>query len=146
MADAGKPCPFCGNKRTHFQIDASADGVGRYMRLECSACGCGTRQVHFYEDDPELRQELRERWAKRPTLELWRPIATAPKDGTTVIVGRDMGDFGFVRGHARFEGRDGAFASGWISHGFSEHLGNLGLAHPTHWMPLPAAPAAQGSA
>ena len=70
----------------------------------------------------------------------WRPIETAPKDGRTVIVGRDMGDFGFVRGYGRFEGAPGAFRGGWISHGFSEHTGDLGLAHPTHWMPLPPPP------
>lgn len=70
----------------------------------------------------------------------WQPIETAPKDGTTVIIGRDMGDFGFVRGYGRFDGKDGSFLSGWISHGFSEYHGNLGLAHPTHWMPLPEPP------
>lgn len=71
----------------------------------------------------------------------WQPIDTAPKDGTTVILGRDMGDFGFVRGYGNFDGKEGSFVSGWISHGFSRVHGNLGLAHPTHWMPLPKPPA-----
>lgn len=70
----------------------------------------------------------------------WQPIETAPKDGTTILIGRDMRDFGFVRGYGRFEGTDGAYISGWVSSGFIDPPGNLGLAHPTHWMPLPPAP------
>lgn len=70
----------------------------------------------------------------------WQPIETAPKDGQTIIVGRDMGSFGFVRGYAYFEGVPGAFVSGWISNGFTDPPGNLGLAHPSHWMPLPTRP------
>jgi hypothetical protein len=75
----------------------------------------------------------------------WQPIETAPKDGTTVILGRDMGDFGFARGYGYFEGGDGSFVSGWISNGFSEYPGNLGLAHPALWMPLPPPPAARAA-
>ena len=67
----------------------------------------------------------------------WQPIETAPKDGATVIVGRDMGDFGFIRGYARWEGE--GHVAGWISCGFDPISSNLGLAHPTHWMPLPPA-------
>ena len=70
----------------------------------------------------------------------WRPIETAPMDGTTVIVGRDMGSFGFVRGYGRFEGKPGSFISGWVCNGFTDPPGNLGLGAPTHWMPLPAPP------
>ena len=70
----------------------------------------------------------------------WQPIETAPKDGATVIVGRDMGDFGFIRGYARWEGE--GHVAGWISCGFDPISSNLGLAHPTHWMPLPSAPKA----
>ena len=70
----------------------------------------------------------------------WQPIETAPKDGATVIVGRDMGDFGFIRGYARWEGE--GHVAGWISGGFDPISSNLGLAHPTHWMPLPSAPKA----
>lgn len=70
----------------------------------------------------------------------WKPIETAPMDGKTVIIGRDMGDFGFVRGYGHFEGARDSFVSGWISRGFNEIHGNLGLAHPTHWMPLPNPP------
>ncbi|MES2950244.1 MAG: hypothetical protein V4858_17005 [Pseudomonadota bacterium] len=74
----------------------------------------------------------------------WQPIETAPRDGSTVIVGRDMGSFGFVRGYGRFEGDPRSFLCGWISSGFTDPPGNLGLAYPSHWMPLPP-PLARGS-
>lgn len=73
----------------------------------------------------------------------WMPIDSAPKDGTLVIIGRHMDGFGFVKGYGRFEGSPGAFCSGWISCGFDAVTGNLGLAHPTHWMPLPKPPEAK---
>lgn len=46
--------------------------------------------------------------------------------------------------HNVYYGREGDFVSGWISIGFTDPPGNLGLAHPTHWQPLPAAPEATG--
>jgi hypothetical protein len=70
----------------------------------------------------------------------WQSIETAPKDGTRVLVGVDTGDpWGFVRGHGRYENY-GKFVQGWVCRGFCDPPGELGLAHPTHWMPLPAAP------
>lgn len=69
----------------------------------------------------------------------WRDIASAPKDGTPIIVARRHDTFGWVRGWATWEGE--GIVSGWISRGFSEVPGNLGLAHPTHWQPLPLPPA-----
>ena len=71
----------------------------------------------------------------------WQPIESAPRDGTTIIVGRDMGHFGFVRGYAHYVGTPGALVSGWISRGFTDPPGELGLAHPELWMPLPPPPA-----
>jgi len=67
----------------------------------------------------------------------WRPIETAPKDGRSIIVGRDMGDFGWIIGTSHWADIQGI--SGWISRGLGLY-GELGLAHPTHWQPLPAAP------
>lgn len=65
MSDELKPCPFCGQARARFTTEPSTDGVGKYMRLECIDCRSGTMPFHFYEDDPELRQHLRDRWNRR---------------------------------------------------------------------------------
>jgi hypothetical protein len=70
----------------------------------------------------------------------WQPIETAPKDETVIILGRRMHDFGFIRGYGYFEGKPGSFLSGWITTGFDPVMSNLGLAAPTHWMPLPKPP------
>lgn len=78
---------------------------------------------------------------KQPSAGGWQPIETAPRDGTPVIVARHMDEFGWIRGWARWAGGDG-FVSGWVSYGFDPVMGELGLAHPTHWQPLPAPPAA----
>ena len=101
-------------------------------------------------------KELTEKWNRRVALSVaqeappkaqpmseWQPIETAPKDGVVVILGRWMDEFGFVHGYGHFEGRPSAFVSGWITHGFDPVMSNLGLASPTHWMPLPPPPEAE---
>jgi hypothetical protein len=73
-------------------------------------------------------------------VEDWRPIESAPKDGTTVLIGRDMGEpWGFVRGYGHWEGFRGI--EGWLAYPIFEIPGVLGLGNPTHWTPIPAPPA-----
>lgn len=73
----------------------------------------------------------------------WRPISEAPKDGTPIIVGRRDISFGWIWGTAVWF--DHAGVAGWISRGNgSEVADGLGLANPTHYMPLPAAPQSEG--
>lgn len=69
----------------------------------------------------------------------WQPIETAPKDGTTILITREMEMFGWVRGYATYQTISG-IGGGWVSHGFGV-FGELGLGNPTHWMPLPDPPA-----
>lgn len=74
----------------------------------------------------------------------WRPVETAPKDGTTVLVGRHMDGWGWVVGygyHVVHAVTGGVAIKGWISKGLNDPPGELGLASPTHWMPLPVGPA-----
>ena len=75
----------------------------------------------------------------------WRPIETAPKDGTRILVckakdvdGNPMGDsFGlFVQRAEWWEG------DGWIVYCSLVHEPQC-FFDPTHWMPLPAAPEAK---
>lgn len=68
----------------------------------------------------------------------WQPIETAPKDGTPVIITRHDETWGWVLGWGEYF-QQGKIV-GWVSRGFREPPGELGLAHPTHWMPLPEPP------
>lgn len=80
-----------------------------------------------------------------PPLPVWQDIATAPKDGTRVLLGRfvdgDKRD-GYIAVDRYRRSQDGVGYIGW---------GKFNTQHwpPTHWMPLPAPPPAkqsQGSA
>ena len=86
----------------------------------------------------------------------WRPIETAPRDGTAILVARLNLAMGWVVGHARWERQATGHADalmfgtrprvieGWLSRGFTDPPGNLGLSMPSHWMPLPAPPTTKG--
>jgi hypothetical protein len=76
------------------------------------------------------------------TPEGWQPISTAPKDGTKIHVARYVEGYGWILGISRYE--QVGVIGGWISTGLGI-FGELGLAHPTHWMPLPAPPVTRGS-
>ena len=105
-----KPCPFC-----------ESTDLRKTMSVKCMGCGA---------------QANANLWNNRPTIEAqsaWMPIETAPKDGSRIVVGRDMGPWGFVRGIAHWEDIRGI--SGWVTTAaFSEPPGVLGLGDPTHWL------------
>lgn len=72
----------------------------------------------------------------------WRPIETAPKDGRTILVFKYTPPGWSIVGLAFWFGGDSGI-QGWMSYGIPQlasEPNTLGLAHPTHWMPLPAAP------
>lgn len=62
----------------------------------------------------------------------WRDIASAPKDGTEILV-FDEGAL-YITSWLDDEGHDGVRRSGWYDNGFVEPP-------PTHWQPLPPPPA-----
>jgi hypothetical protein len=66
----------------------------------------------------------------------WQPIETAPKNGTVILVYRNLDgrqQMGTAYWGAPFS------ASGWITKGTAGNT-DMGLLAPTHWMPLPAPP------
>lgn len=67
----------------------------------------------------------------------WRSIDSAPKDGTLVLLYREMSPWRVV-GYGKWVNDFGI--EGWLSYGFNDPPGNLGLAAPSHWMPLPTFP------
>lgn len=70
----------------------------------------------------------------------WRPISSAPKDGSTAIIGGadcGTGEGFWSDGKECYGHRGGA---GWFWEGDRSRLLIASNAHPTHWQPLPAAP------
>lgn len=61
----------------------------------------------------------------------WRPIDTAPKDGTSILLGHR---------HAAFDGYWSDEAGGWVN-GQTNRYDELLTYEPTHWQPLPTPPA-----
>ena len=62
----------------------------------------------------------------------WRPIETAPKDGTQVLLARSDG----IVGCGRWEDVRGVYL--WVGE-WSSDTKDVGL-KPTRWMPLPEPP------
>jgi hypothetical protein len=101
----------------------------------------------------EIAQEIVKRWGEQqrtpgqsPDLagliaealaaerEAWRPIETAPKDGTAVLLFRQL------------DGSDGYWLVGWWQEAdagwfWGSHKLLREAMAPTHWMPLPTPPA-----
>lgn len=73
-----------------------------------------------------------ERLAGERGGEAWRPIESAPKDATCILVGHDEAVFS-----AWWE----ESANGWVD-GTTDLYEEYRTYEPTHWMPLPALPAA----
>lgn len=60
----------------------------------------------------------------------WQPIETAPRDGKPILLGHE---------HAVFSGYWHQRYQGWTD-GSCDQFGDFWIAHPTHWIPLPAPP------
>jgi hypothetical protein len=58
----------------------------------------------------------------------WRPIETAPRDGTRVLL------------HRHGQGRWSTFVGAWSDHDRVWHDADSLFRDPTHWMPLPESP------
>ena len=74
----------------------------------------------------------------------WRPIETAPKDGTTIILGSESGwsDAGFWMGNPKenYWGK-----TGWYAEDDRASILTAKPVQPTHWLPLPEPPKFCGS-
>jgi hypothetical protein len=147
MADELKPCPFCGDDGIVRQCG------GRDRKLvQCDICGIS----HFSWQDRPIeysllaRAEAAEQLAEAAASQLraavdayeraegklaWRPIETAPKDGTHILLsapGRvTCGEWIVPNGP---DWDDEPLWGSWDGN-FSEEN------PPTHWQPLPAPPA-----
>lgn len=81
----------------------------------------------------------------------WQPMALLPRSikesGETVLLARWMSEgWGWVIGYGHWEGDPDGIVAGWLSFGFSDPPGNLGLGHPDKWMRIPRpAPPTEGA-
>lgn len=91
--------------------------------------------------------------ALRDALDGWQPIATAPKDGRTLLLGyfNSHGKWRTMRGQwmsadyiaENWEEPDNG-VEGWHETSVeADETPNCWYTEPTHWMPLPAAPSAK---
>lgn len=142
MIDAVKPlpCPFCGESAERVDIPAidpreggSPDAGGSY--IACTKCGNSTK-IYFGE-----KEGLLESWNRRTPPAGWKPIETAPKDGTRIlmwdaeftewkIVQWDIGEPSILCGDEKY----------WVTDSEGPNPDNHIVENPKYWMPLPAAP------
>ena len=66
----------------------------------------------------------------------WRPIETAPKDGTRVLLLNDLREFGSDRVIVEAMWRTASQSAWWSCPVRGGYIGE----NPTHWMPLPEPP------
>lgn len=140
MSETLKPCPFCGGEAVLEEVSTETPttfSVGCNSDTEPNCMGYQSLTTFARRCDAITAWNTR---AEKPGE--WLPIASAPKDGTVILVARHMGSFGWIRGYAHWEDFRGI--SGWISNGLHEPYGNLGLAEPSLWQPLPPAPETTG--
>ena len=137
-----KPCPFCGGAPVDRAIEAhthsapiKALGIPDHPGSHVVECSCGAGLI----DD--TREEVVTRWNRRAASpeggETWRPIETAPKDETDVLLYFPLTELPqywdriiiarFHDGHWVWQGR--------AVRGYSDAY------QPTHWQPLPDPPA-----
>jgi len=97
---------------------------------------CGYIRDDLYESLKAENERLRTELDKRK----WQPIETAPRDGTRIIVNQSNTMFHkFAEVHW---GQAPNYKIGWVGH---DNEGTYLSKNPTHWMPLPDAPAADAA-
>jgi hypothetical protein len=67
---------------------------------------------------------------------MWRPIETAPKDGTRLYLAHSQAAFdGWWEDDVWGDGTEG----GWVD-GSADRYDEPVILHPTHWLPIPELP------
>jgi hypothetical protein len=95
-----------------------------------------------YEEFAKLREWCKKEYAPIfiNELRIWRPIATAPKDGTYVIIGgpSQHADTPIQSEICRWEVMGLDHQEGWWSYSNSNWFAREGKLDATCWMPLPS--------
>jgi len=123
------PNPSCGSDMVNVSYNSELEA----LKVTCRMCDAASGWH-------KTTGNALAAWAKMGAWRNggWRDIATAPRDGTRIYVAKLDDTFGWVRGISRWVDFKGI--SGWVSMGLYDPPGDLGLARPTHWLPLPEPP------
>ncbi len=131
---------------------AKGDGITERERLIREGLSLdSTGRQHYCEESNYLIGVIDTiRWDRKlmRDREAWQPIATAPTDGTLVMIGRESKEWGgFLRGIGYYSSTplgDAGDVVGWVSTcascAFNRIDGFLRIGHPTHWRPMPDPP------
>lgn len=129
--DDGGLCPECRKKQDAANALEEMAGEVERLRIEKVAGG------HAESVPEEVESFSRTPAADPAPVCEWKPIETAPKDGTEFIVFRD--DAGvFAARYVEPSNDDGEM---FLASMYGEDL--TGDMMPTHWMPLPPPPEAK---
>lgn len=135
-----KPCPFCKDGGKPILEPQGTDAAVHCYK--CDARGPIIDNGHHH-NSPEWEErakvigaEAAAAWnAQAEAKDAWRPIETAPKDGTTVDL---IDKYGTRYPDAHWDRNKNAWVD-WVSDEFSQTYAAIN-APITHWMSLPAAP------
>jgi hypothetical protein len=151
--DALAPCPLCGGPMSWCGDVVTEDEPEGHTchHLRCVPCGYNVdfngKQFDVADTMEQLRALVFAAWNRRaPAVPPnWKDIATAPKDGTWILLCQATGadgepieseSFGlFVQRAAWWKG------DGWIDYCSMTRDPSV-FFKPTHWMPLPPPPEA----
>lgn len=132
------PCPFCGS--TEMRLIP----FGKYFKIACEApmCCYGPQAITPDETNEAwntrpLEQQLAAKVREMELMTSWRPIESAPRDGTRIRLGNPKMTWdGYWMDDYFFENDSLSDpVSGWL---LNDEMGTQGF--PTHWLPLPKAP------
>lgn len=157
-----KPCPFCGAGTTQFNDSGKvwmgaqySEPISVSVRHWCSVVeGQPSRMIERVGRD---RESAIAAWnqraeAQQTAVPQWAPIATAPRDGTWVLLtgGKCDDDEGdeprrpvVAQWTTDLNGNtvDGHWRLAWYDCDYYGYYGEY--SNPTHWMPLPPPPETQ---
>lgn len=118
------PCPFSTDKP--HDLMAMGDGKGSVW-VECMECGA---KGPLAKD----RGTAFGNWNRRSPPSPWRPIESAPKDGTEILVYVDYGDGSWKIEKAHWQHVFNKFMNATYDPMMDDIDG------ATHWQPLPSPP------
>jgi len=103
--------------------------------------------IDALKDEVEYHKADAKKWALQAMrFDKWQPIETAPKDGRYLMVGNKDGVW-IASYSAQFQSGykpDNPWISLMLNHRHIEKVNRNYSCVPTHWMPLPTPPKAEG--